>query len=112
MVVGSLAATVRRLVVELERARAVFGERPIRSFDEWQAKVLPTIPEGELGGKKPYGFWMKYQAARRFARGELLDALARLADADLGMKSGADGRSLLEQALWKTLAPPSTRSEA
>jgi DNA polymerase-3 subunit delta len=111
MVVGSLAGTVRRLVVERERARRAAGERRIGSFAEWQGTVLPTIPPAELGEKKPYGLWMKYQAAQRFARGELLDALAGLADADVAMKSGQDGRIRLERVLVGLLAAPRERSQ-
>ena len=66
--------------------------------------MLPAIPEEELGKKKPYGFWMKYQASQRFARGELLDALAGLAEADVAMKSGQDGRIRLERVLVGLLA--------
>lgn len=104
MLLGSLAGTVRRLVAERERARRVAGERRIGTFAEWQDLVLPAVPEDELGGKKPYGFWMKYQAAARFSRGELLDALAGLADADVAMKRGQDGRISLERVLWGLLA--------
>ena len=50
--------------------------------------MLPTIDPEELGDRKPYGLWMKYQAAARFAREELLDALAGLAEADHAMKTG------------------------
>jgi DNA polymerase-3 subunit delta len=99
MLLGSLAGTVRRLVVERERARRAAGERRIRSYDEWQDLVLPSIAADELGEKKPYGFWMKYQAAARFSRGELLGALVALADADVAMKSGQDGRIRLERVL-------------
>ncbi|HET7753733.1 MAG TPA: DNA polymerase III subunit delta, partial [Anaeromyxobacteraceae bacterium] len=117
MIVGSLAATVRRLLVELERARAAVGDRPLRSPREWEAEVYPTIPPEERldrSGKPrhPFGFWKKYEAARRFTRAELLDALVRLHDADVGMKSGGDGRLLLERALWSTLGRTHTRSEA
>ncbi len=105
MLLGSLAGTVRRLVAERERARRAAGERRIASFAEWQASVLPTIPEEEIGEKKPYGFWMKYQASVRFSRGELLDALAGLAEADVAMKTGQDGRIRLERVLVGLLAP-------
>jgi len=99
MLLGSLAGTVRRLVAERERARKVAGERRIGSFAEWQGKVLPAISDDELGDRKPYGFWMKYQASTRFSRGELLDALAGLAGADVAMKTGQDGRIRLERVL-------------
>lgn len=105
LVLGSLAGTVRRLVAERERGRRAAGDRRIGSYDEWQRAVLPSIPEEELGGKKPYGFWMKYQAAMRFSREELLAALAGLAEADVAMKSGQDGRLRLERILIGVLAP-------
>ncbi len=105
LLLGSLAGTVRRLVAERERARKAAGDRRIGSYQEWQQRVLPTIPEDELGDRKPYGFWMKYQASTRFARGELLDALADLADADVAMKTGQDGRIRLERVLVGLLAP-------
>jgi DNA polymerase III subunit delta len=108
MLLGSLASTVRRLVVERERGRRAAGERRIGSFSEWQAVVLPAIPDDELKGKKPYGFWMKYQASARFSRGELLDALAALADADVAMKSGQDGRLRLERFVLGLLGPDRT----
>ena len=72
--------------------------------------MLPLIPEAELGTKKPYGFWMKYQAAQRYPRAALLRALADLADADLAMKSGGDERPLLERALWRLMAADTERT--
>jgi DNA polymerase-3 subunit delta len=105
MLLGALAGTVRRLVAERERGRRVAGDRRIATLNEWQALVLPTIPADELGAKKPYGFWMKYQAATRFRREELLAALSDLAQADLAMKSGQDGRIRIERVLFGLLAP-------
>lgn len=103
MLLGSLAATVRRLLVERERARSTAGGRRLASFGEWSAAVLPSIQPEELGDRKPYGLWMKYQAAMRFSRDELLDALERLAEVDHAVKTGGDGRVLLERALLATL---------
>lgn len=105
MIVGSLAGTVRRMIVERERARRVVGQKRIASSREWEATVFPTIPREEVGDKKPYGFWMKYQAAMRFSREELLDAVVGLAEADLAMKTGQDGRVRLERLLVGLLAP-------
>jgi DNA polymerase III subunit delta len=99
LLLGSLAGTVRRLVLEGERARRASGGRRIGSFSEWQAAVLPAIPDEELGDRKPYGFWMKYQASLRFSRAELLGALVALAEADVAMKTGEDGRIRLERVL-------------
>jgi len=105
MVVGSLAATVRRMIIERERARRAVGERRIGSARDWEAQVFPLVPEEESKGKKPFGYWMKYQASMRFSRGELLDALVALAEADVAMKSGFDGRLALERVLLGLLMP-------
>jgi DNA polymerase-3 subunit delta len=112
MLLGSLAGTVRRMIVERERARKVAGDRAISSAAEWESVVFPSVPKEEAGDKKPYGFWMKYQAAMRFSRDELLGALAALAEADVAMKSGRDGRIGLERVLVQLLAPaPDPRPE-
>jgi DNA polymerase-3 subunit delta len=99
MLLATLAGTVRRLVVEKERARAVVGDRVLRSPRDWEAQVFPTVPAEEVGKKKPFGFWMKYQASTRFGRGELLDGLVALHEADVAMKSGQDARLQLERVL-------------
>lgn len=105
MLVASLASTVRRLLLEKERARAVVGERRLGNPRDWEAQVFPTIPAAEVGKKKPFGFWMKYQASTRFTRAELLQGLVALHEADVAMKSGQDGRLALERALLGLLAP-------
>lgn len=110
MLVASLAATVRRLLLEKERARAVVGERKLGNPRDWEAQVFPTIPAAEVGKKKPFGFWMKYQASTRFQRGELLQGLVALHEADVAMKSGQDGRLALERALLALLAGTTERS--
>ena len=109
MLLSTLAGTLRRLVVEKERARKVAGDRRIASAREWESIVFPAIPAEEVGKKKPYGFWMKYQASTRFSLGELLDAIAGLAEADVAMKSGQDGRLRLERVLVGLLAPETQR---
>lgn len=103
MLVGSLAGTIRRMLVERERGRIAAAGRRIGSFAEWNATVLPTIDPGELRDRKPYGLWMKYQAAQRFGREELLSGLAALAEADHSMKTGSDGAILVERWLVGTL---------
>jgi DNA polymerase-3 subunit delta len=112
MLLGSLAGSVRRMIVERERARKVAGDRELTSSHEWEAVVFPTLPEEEVGDKKPYGFWMKYQASMRFTRDALLDALAGLAEADVAMKTGQDGRIRLERVLIELLADRRERTPA
>jgi DNA polymerase-3 subunit delta len=106
MLVGSMAGTLRRMLVEQERGRLASGGERLASFGDWSARVLPTIDPEELGERKPYGLWMKYQAAVRFTRGELLDALASLAEADHSMKTGSDGAVLVERCLVGLLRVP------
>jgi DNA polymerase III subunit delta len=103
LVLQSLAAALRRLVVEWERAHRAAGERPIHSYDAWQAAVLPSIPREEIGERKPFGLWKKYEAAQRYGRTRLLRGLEDLGAADVAMKSGAKERPLLERALWRLM---------
>jgi DNA polymerase-3 subunit delta len=112
MLVASLASTVRRLLLEKERSRAVVGERKLGSPRDWEAQVFPTIPAAEVGKKKPYGFWMKYQASTRFSRTELLSGLVALHEADVAMKSGQDGRLALERVLLGLLATNDERKRS
>jgi DNA polymerase III delta subunit len=49
---------------------------------------------------------MKYQAALRFGREELLGGLASLAEADHSMKTGSDGAILVERWLVGMLDAP------
>jgi DNA polymerase III delta subunit len=49
---------------------------------------------------------MKFQAAQRFGRDELLAALSSLAEADHSMKTGSDGAVLVERWLVETLRAP------
>jgi DNA polymerase-3 subunit delta len=111
MLLTMLAGTVRRLVVERERARKAVGDRRLTSAREWEERVFPHVPEGEAKGKKPFGFWMKYQASQRYERTALLRALSAIAEADLGMKSGMDERPLLERVLWQLMASNEKRTE-
>ena len=90
--------------------RAVVVERRLGNPRDWEAQVFPTIPAAEVGKKKPFGFWMKYQASTRFQRGELLQGLVALHEADVAMKSGQDGRLALERALLALLAGTTERS--
>jgi DNA polymerase-3 subunit delta len=106
MLVGSLAGTLRRMLVEQERGRLAAGGERLASFGDWSATVLPTIEPEELGERKPYGLWMKYQAALRFGREELLGGLASLAEADHSMKTGSDGAILVERSLVGLLHAP------
>ena len=66
----------------------------------------PSIDPAELKERKPYGLWMKYQAALRFGREELLTGLASLAEADHSMKTGSDGAILVERWLVGVLGAP------
>lgn len=106
MWLGSLAGTIRRMLIEQERGRLACGGKRLATFGDWSATVLPTIDPEELGERKPYGLWMKYQAAARFTRSELLDGLASLAEADHSMKTGSDGSDLVERCLVGLLRAP------
>jgi DNA polymerase-3 subunit delta len=112
LAIGLLASAVRRMLEEKERARRVAGERRIGEAREWERLVFGSIPPEERGERKPFGFWMKYQASTRFSRGELLEGLADLAEADLAAKSGRDARVAVERLLLRLLAERGARGAA
>ncbi len=112
MVISLLASTLRRMIEERERARRVAGDRRIGSAREWESLVFPSVSEEERGEKKPYGFWMKYQASLRFSREELLRGLAEVAEADVAAKSGRDARVAVERLLVRLLAERERRGAA
>jgi len=112
MAIGLLASAVRRMLEEKERARRAAGERRIADAREWERVVFPSVPEEERGDRKPFGFWMKYQASTRFSRQELLAGLSGLAGADLVAKSGGDARAAVERLLLRLLAGRHMRGAA
>jgi DNA polymerase-3 subunit delta len=112
MAIGLLASAVRRMLEEKERARRAAGGRHIADAREWERLVFPSVPEEERGDRKPFGFWMKYQASTRFSREELLDGLSELAAADLAAKSGGDARAAVERLLLRLLAERGMRGAA
>ncbi|HUK66571.1 MAG TPA: DNA polymerase III subunit delta [Anaeromyxobacteraceae bacterium] len=103
LILQTLAGTLRRLIVELERGRRAVGDRRLASYDAWQDLVLPHIAKEELGERKPFGLWKKYEAAQRYGRERLLRGLGELGLADVEMKSGAEERPLIEAALWRLM---------
>jgi DNA polymerase-3 subunit delta len=112
MVISLLAGAVRRMIEEKERARRAVGSRRIGDAREWERLVFGSIPAEERGDRKPFGYWMKYQASTRFSREELLEGLAGLAGADLAAKSGGDGRAAVERVLLGLLPARDQRGAA
>jgi DNA polymerase III subunit delta len=111
LLLATLAGTVRRLTIERERGRKLVGERKLAAYQQWEELILPHVA-GEIGDRKPFGFWKKYEAAQRYERAELVRALGDLADADLAMKSGGDERPLLERVLWRLAGGGTAQTEA
>ena len=113
MLLGSLASTVRRLVVERERARAGRG-RPARS------RVVRRVA-GRRAPVDPGGGARREEAVRVLDEVPGGDALLprraarrprRLAEADVAMKSGQDGRIRLERVLVGLLGEPTHERSA
>jgi DNA polymerase-3 subunit delta len=109
---GTLTSLVRGLVENQERVRLLAQGRVPRSFDEFKSRVFPAI-ERELAERKqkvphPYGVFMGMQSASRFTRQELKAAWLGCAEADLALKSSADGALVLERLLMR-LCPAERR---
>lgn len=101
---GAIAAIVRRLLEDRERwARLGFGPRtPQRTLE---AEGLPALAE-ELKARglkvpHPYVVWLGFQACMRFEVMELVRALLAVAQADVELKSGGQGKLVLERLVLR-----------
>ena len=105
MLLGAIASIVRTLLAGYERLRELTGGRGLpRGFDDFKRSIFPKIEQEAREAKQrvphPYAAFMSMQAASRFSRGQLLGALAACADADLAIKSSANGALVIERLVW------------
>jgi DNA polymerase III subunit delta len=102
---GSVASIVRTLLLNQERL-ARMHPGPFRmSFNDFKSKLFPQIEREAKGSKgrppHPFAVYMAMQAAARYGRAELLDALRGCAEADLALKSSGSGRLVMEGLLFR-----------
>lgn len=124
MIVGLLAAEVRRLIL----ARSLLDERLGGQFDTgmtyaaFQARLLPRLqaedakaktdeersgPKTPLPGIHPFRLFNLFRTAAAFSQERLLHAMEEIAEADLALKtSGQPEALLLEQVLLSICATP------
>jgi DNA polymerase-3 subunit delta len=103
-ILGAVASIVRTLLMNHERlARHARGRAP-RHFEDFKSHVFPKIEEEARAADEkaphPYAAFIGMQAAARYGRRELLDALSSCAAADLAIKTSAIGSLVLERLLW------------
>jgi DNA polymerase-3 subunit delta len=101
---GAIASIVRTLLLNQDRLfRLARGKLP-RSFDEFKQRLFPKIEEEAAAEQQriphPYAVFAGMQAASRYPRGGLLNALRACGDADLALKSSGNGQLVLERLLW------------
>lgn len=105
---GAVASITRTLLENRERL-ATLVKGPFRmTFNEFKSDLFPEI-EREAKSRKgrpphPYAAYLGMQAAARYTRDELMDALIACADADLQLKSSGSGQLVLERLLFKILS--------
>lgn len=106
---GAVASIVRTLVENRERLERLGPQVARMNMRDYQSRVFPEIErEAKAQGRRvphPYASFMAMQAAARYKRVELLDALVACADADLQLKSSGSGRLVLEGLLFKVCGP-------
>jgi len=106
LLLGAVGSIVRTLLLNHDRLSRLSGGVVPRSFDQFSSRVLPKIQREADAEKQrlghPYAIFMGLQAAARYTRKELLDALAACAEADLALKSSGNGRLVIERLLWGT----------
>lgn len=106
MLLGAIASITRTLIESHERAAHLTGGSLPRNFKEFESRVFPKV-EQEAKARKarvphPYAAFMSMQAAMKFSRQQLIEALVACADADLMLKSsgGGNGKLVIERLLW------------
>ncbi len=103
-VLGAIASILRTLLVSHDRLVRLARGRPPRYFEDFKSRVFPAIAkEAEADALRPphpYAAFLGLQAAGRYQRSDLLEALASCAEADVSLKSSANGRLVLERLLW------------
>nr|WP_240672436.1 DNA polymerase III subunit delta [Corallococcus coralloides] len=101
---GAVASIVRSLLENHAWLEKYAGGQPPRTGRDVEARILPKL-EAELKAAKrktPNAWALAFgmQAAARYERRELLNALVACADADLALKSSASGKLVIERLLW------------
>jgi DNA polymerase III subunit delta len=111
ILLGAIASGIRNLLDGHERMRRLGPDAARMSSREFEQKVFPKIErEAREAGRRvphPYAAYMAAQAAGRYGRDELLDALVACADADVALKSSGSGLLVLESLLLRLLSRPS-----
>jgi len=106
MLLGAIASQTRTLIENYERAVLLTGGAMPRNFKEFETRVFPQLSEEAKARKAkvphPYAAFMSMQAAMKFSRGQLLEALVACAEADMALKSGGSstGKLIIERLLW------------
>jgi DNA polymerase III delta subunit len=99
-VLGGLASAIRGMLATRAQLAALGAEKAM-SFQEFERRVLPALAEADkAAGRKaahPFRAFKRAEASLRYGLGELAQAMGWLAEADLGIKTGMDGRIWLER---------------
>ena len=86
MLLGAIASITRTLIENYERAVFMTGGSAAPELQEFESKVFPKV-EQEAKARKakvphPYAAFMSMQAAMKFERKQLLNALVACAEAN------------------------------
>ncbi|MBX5482582.1 MAG: DNA polymerase III subunit delta [Myxococcaceae bacterium] len=102
-----ITTSILRTLLDNAEAMRKYGVRDVArmSSREFEAKVFPLIERDmKAVGRKvshPFAAYMAMQAASRYSREELLDAIVACAEADVQLKSSGTGRLVLEALLFR-----------
>jgi len=106
---GAVASILRTLLAHHDRLTRISRGRPARGFEDFKARVYPRIEEESAADEQrpphPWAAFLGMQAAARYERKDLLDALVACADADLALKSSGNGKLVIERLLWQVCPP-------
>lgn len=101
---GTIASIIRTLIENHTRLSTLVRGPFRMTFNDFKDEIFPKIQkEAEQAEQRvphPYAAYVAMQAAGRYQKKELVDSLVACADADLQLKSGGNGRLVLERLLW------------
>jgi DNA polymerase III subunit delta len=97
-ILGTVASELRRLLAARQLLAGDLAKlwRRGLSYSQFQQTVLRQ-GDSPLGGRNPFADYMCLQRAERFSLAELSSFMQGLFEADLGLKSSAEPRIVLEQ---------------
>jgi len=101
LILAGMVSSIRRMTLDAARLAKVPGAISGRelAYRAFESDVFPRLLELGAGGKSAYPAYMNYKRIRKHGLRKLLEALVLCAESDSQMKTGRDGKLVLEKLI-------------